>query len=198
MTLYLWPYMDTIRVVLMNSPNFIYVAICFNYCMFISRKCLKAISSVNPPPPPPNPPQKKNKTTTTTTTTTKPFKRKNKSFWNHFLKLFLRTYIIIVYFISTTHVNLTHKVWANLINKWQEETHGLFGKKGEFNRINLLLGQWVHPRKNYNYLSLTQLLGFFCSVVHFNPLFEFYRKKLCWSIRGHYMYFSKKVIQRHI
>ena len=61
MTSYLWPYMDTIRVVLMNSLNFIYVAICFNYCMFISRKCLNAISSVNPPPPPPNPPQKKKK-----------------------------------------------------------------------------------------------------------------------------------------
>ena len=67
------------------------------------------------------------------------------------------------YFIRITHINWIEKVWVDLINERQQETHALLGKKSKFHGINLLREQWVHP-ENYDYLNPTQLLDLCCSV----------------------------------
>ena len=43
--------------------------------------------------------------------------------------LFLNIYIGLGYFIHTTHINCILKVWVDLMNERQQETHGLLGKK---------------------------------------------------------------------
>ena len=55
--------------------------------------------------------------------------------------LFLNIYTGLGYFNCTTHINCIHKVWVDVINERQQETHGLLGKKSEFHGINLLRGQ---------------------------------------------------------
>ena len=82
----------------------------------------------------------------------------------NFLMPFLNIYTGIAYFICTTYISFIHKVWVNLINQRQQETHGLLGKKIEFHGINLLRGKSVHPKK-YNHLNPTQLLDLCCSVL---------------------------------
>ena len=129
-----------------------------NFVTFINRKCLKTTSSVKSKKKLPN-------------------LFKERIFETIFLNLFLKIYIIIGYYHGTTHINLIHKVWVNLINERQQKTHGLVGKKSEFHEINLLRGQWVHP-ENYSYLNPTQLLDLCFSVVQLIPLFKFHQHSL--------------------
>ena len=60
--------------------------------------------------------------------------------------LFLNIYTDLGYFIRTTHMNWIYKGWVKLINERQQETERFLGKKSKFDTINLLGGQWVHPR----------------------------------------------------
>ena len=69
-----------------------------------------------------------------------------------FLKLFLSPFLI---FTPILHINLIYKVWVDLINEKQAETHILFGRKNESHGINLTHGQGVLP-ENYNYLNRTR------------------------------------------
>ena len=132
------------------------------WTLFKNRKCLKAISSVK------------------TKKITKPFRRKNINFWNHFFSSFWIIYTGHGYFIRTTHTTLIHKVWVDLINDRQQETHDLLRKKSELHGRNLLREQWVHP-KNYNYLNPTQLLYLCCSVVQFIRL-DIVARTMLWIV----------------
>ena len=46
--------------------------------------------------------------------------------------LFLNIYTGLGYFIRTRHINWIQKVSVDLINERQQETHGLFDKKGNY------------------------------------------------------------------
>ena len=71
--------------------------------------------------------------------------------------------------LVVSFINLIHKVWVDLINKRQQETHGLLGIKKLIPWNKPITGQWVHP-ENYNYLNPTQLLDLCCSVLQLMPL----------------------------
>ena len=53
------------------------------------------------------------------------------------------------------HIKLIYKVWVDLINERQQETHSLLGRKNESRQINLSQEQCVFP-KNYNSLNRTR------------------------------------------
>ena len=69
--------------------------------------------------------------------------------------LFLNIYAGLGYLIQTTHINWICKVWVHLINKRQQETDGLLGKKTNSMKETYYGG---NERENYNCLNLTQLL----------------------------------------
>ena len=112
--------------------------------LFVTRTCLKSISSV-----------KTEKITT-------PFQRKN----NIIFMLFLNIYTSLGYIICITHINWIHKVWVDLINEGQQETHSLFGKKSKLHGINLLRGATSASQK----LKLLESLDLCCSVLQLIPL----------------------------
>ena len=45
------------------------------------------------------------------------------------------------------HINLIYKVWVDLINERQQETHSLLGRKNESHGINLSQGAMSASRK---------------------------------------------------
>ena len=103
-------------------------------------------------------------------------------------------------FICTTHISWFHNVLVNLINKIQQEIHGLLGKKSEFHGIKLLGEEgdneciskititWIWP--NY-------LLDLCCSVLQLLSL-SFAEKRLCRSVRWHSMCFRKEAKQAYL
>ena len=87
--------------------------------------------------------------------------------------LFLNINTGLGYFIRTTHINWSYKVWVDLINERQQETHSLLGKKMRISWNKPIRGgggrvvgnKCIPQFLNYHWVSLKKNLDQFIDIL---------------------------------